>query len=270
MKHPFSIFTEFSNTAINNSTDYHIATCLLRKIARNEELTLEKVSEETDVSQASVSRFIRRAGFASWQEFRYKCEQAPEIISLKRKIISSEQYGKSNKGQVINKRFESVIDNIKETKDNIDIDKLERIVCELKKADRVSVVGDNQALSLFSPFQMDMLINGIPVYLYFNSEIKSMDSEFINENSICIMATTDSDFVSDSEIKLIKSALSKGSKVIVFTQSKSDIAKELGLNQKCARNILIYQYGIEKTFNDGYYSLFYLLQIISEMLYIND
>ncbi|MCR5082214.1 MAG: hypothetical protein K6B15_01935 [Parasporobacterium sp.] len=266
MKHPLSVFLEFCNTSSNNGTDHHIATCILKKIAKREELTLEKVSEETDVSQASVSRFIRRAGFSSWQDFRGKCEQGAEIISLKRKIISNETFnGKKNKPVQLC-RYDDITDNLKKTKETLDIDKINEIVGILKSSSNITVIGDVQAMSLFSPFQADMIVNGVPSYLFLNGEVQSLNTTYIDAKSLVILATTDIDFIKEKEIDFIKDTMKRGGKVVVFTQSHNFLA-EIDVKEE-SDNIVVYEYGIEKTFNDGYYSLFYLLQIISELVYI--
>ena len=63
---------------------------------------------------------------------------------------------------------------------------------------------------------------------------------------------------SEIQKRVVEKASQKNLKLVVFAQD--DLAEQKIFDY-------IYQYGIPKSINDGYYSLFYLSQIISELIY---
>ena len=63
MKNDCFSFIKFCNERIANSNDYNIARTIINHIEDIKILSLEKIAEEANISPASVSRFINKAGF---------------------------------------------------------------------------------------------------------------------------------------------------------------------------------------------------------------
>ena len=60
----------YCNSQISNTTDLMIAASILKMTENNVMLSLEQLANNASVSQASVHRFIRKAGFDSYEDFR--------------------------------------------------------------------------------------------------------------------------------------------------------------------------------------------------------
>ena len=73
-----------------------------------------------------------------------------------------------------------------------------------------------------------------------------------------VLLNVSNDFYSEIQKRVVEKASQKNLKLVVFAQD--DLAEQKIFDY-------IYQYGIPKSINDGYYSLFYLSQIISELIY---
>ena len=71
----FLDFVRFCNENSINESDYSIAKSLILHIADINEMTISDIAEEANSSVASVSRFIRKMGFQSLNEFRTKMPQ---------------------------------------------------------------------------------------------------------------------------------------------------------------------------------------------------
>ena len=71
----FLDFVCFCNENSINETDYSIAKSLILHVSDINEMTISDIAEEANSSVASVSRFIRKMGFQSLNEFRTKMPQ---------------------------------------------------------------------------------------------------------------------------------------------------------------------------------------------------
>ena len=90
MKNDCFSFIKFCNERIANSNDYNIARTIINHIEDIKILSLEKIAEEANISPASVSRFINKAGFESFQAFKYEFELFTRDVKMRR-IISHTQ-----------------------------------------------------------------------------------------------------------------------------------------------------------------------------------
>ena len=77
------------NSAVINQNDYLISAAIIRRIVKDEDLSIEQISEEACISQATVSRFVKRAGFESWHQFRECCVGAHHEIGQRRYATNS-------------------------------------------------------------------------------------------------------------------------------------------------------------------------------------
>ena len=88
----FSIYFKFCNERIANSNDYNIARTIINYIEDIKILSLEKIAEEANISPASVSRFINKAGFESFQAFKYEFELFTRDVKMRRIISHTQRF----------------------------------------------------------------------------------------------------------------------------------------------------------------------------------
>ena len=102
----------------------------------------------------------------------------------------------------------------------------------------------------FYTVQLDLVANEVPAYLFDLQEFQDIHSDFFKDGDTLVLLNVSNDFYSEIQKRVVEKASQKNLKLVVFAQDD-----------------YIYQYGIPKSINDGYYSLFYLSQIISELIY---
>ncbi len=243
------------NSEVANQNDYLIATNIIRRIVKNEDLSIEEVAGEINISTASVSRFIRKVGFKNWQDFRENCTGvASEMLS--RRLFPSEKLTLDEQALAF-ALYEKAVMNIKQTRDLIDTEKLIRFISIMKQADSVTFLGDEHALSCFYTFQLDLIFGGIPAYLYKNTQIQNLEAGRCTADSVVVFLNVENNFVTEDWKNAIRKMRERKAKVIVFSQQDLNGIMESDET---------YIYGISGSVNDGYYSLFLLSQILSELM----
>ncbi|MBR5637001.1 MAG: hypothetical protein IKW81_08755 [Pseudobutyrivibrio sp.] len=242
------------NLDVSNQNDYIISSNIIRRVVMGEDLSMERISAESNISQASISRFIRKAGFDDWKDFRESCSGSCREMLQMRKLFSSKR---DNVGEIADDVYERIISNITATKKCLDSSGIEYIIDLIEQSKEVFFVGDEHALSDFFTLQLDVVFSGTPAYLYRNSDIQQSFANRLSKDSLIIFMFVDNNFILPEQVELIKRAKEKGSTVVIFSQQ--DCLPEIECDY-------FYKYGKSNSVNDGYYSLFFLSQVMSELL----
>jgi DNA-binding MurR/RpiR family transcriptional regulator len=258
MKNDCFSFIKFCNERIANSNDYNIARTIINHIEDIKILSLEKIAEEANISPASVSRFINKAGFESFQAFKYEFELFTRDVKMRRIISHTQRFMRTTIENMSESLYVDGLANLRQTKLNLDIDKLKEIVKLLKTSKSVTFIGDTHEMIDFYTVQLDLVANEVPAYLFDLQEFQDIHSDFFKDGDTLVLLNVSNDFYSEIQKRVVEKASQKNLKLVVFAQD--DLAEQKIFDY-------IYQYGIPKSINDGYYSLFYLSQIISELIY---
>lgn len=255
----FSLIT-YCNTQMNNSNEYNIARVILKNVDRLESMSLEKLSEESNISQASVSRFIKKMGFKNYQDFRESFQKALLEIKLNRKLSHVTMFPYDKEHQIAEQLYEQALENLKMTKETLDLNKLNAIIELFRNAKSVTFYGDDHALSIFYTLQLDLLANGIPAYLFKTAEMQHLHSEFIKDGSVVVFLNVYTGFITPSQRKMLREIrTNKNIMMIGFTQEYKESWDEFF--------DVVVRYGVRNSVNNGFYSLQYLCQILSELFY---
>jgi len=249
----------YCNTQINNANDYQIAKIILENLSKSKTITLESLSNEACISQASISRFVKKANFSSFQQFRDVCYQGGLGISHHRHLAHVKRFNQKENQFICDSIFDDIMANLIATKQNLNIETLTTLLKLMKNAHSVSFYGDDHTLSQFYTLQIDFLTSHIPTYLFKKEEIQFLHSKTLKRNDVAIFFNVETDFITPSQREMIKNLNQQGVYLILFTQdNKNDLFSYFND---------IYRFGINHTANFGFYSLQYLSQIMSELFY---
>lgn len=247
------------NTQLTNGNEYSIARAILNHVEKIDNMSLEVLANESNISQASVSRFIKKIGFKSYQDFRESLQKAVLELQLNRKFIHKDRFSKCTEVELVDQICQNSIDNIIETKQHIDIELIKHIVTLILKAPSVTFYGDDHALAIFYTLQLDLLANGVPSYLFKTKEAQSLHFEFLEEQSILLFFNVYEGFFSSEQKQYIQKAKQKKVVTVLFCQDD--------LKDKEEMFDYVITYGQPQSVNQGYYSLIALSQILSELCY---
>lgn len=258
MKNDCFSFIKFCNERIANSNDYNIARTIINHIEDIKILSLEKIAEEANISPASVSRFINKAGFESFQAFKYEFELFTRDVKMRRIISHTQRFMRTTIENMSESLYVDGLANLRQTKLNLDIDKLKEIVKLLKTSKSVTFIGDSHELADFYTLQLEMLVNDIPAYLINFYEFEKMYLNQLDHKDTIVFIGVYKEWFSDAQKEILDYAKERKIKIIAFVQEE-DYLKEYA--------DLLYVYGIPDSYNDGYYSLPYLNRLLCEMIY---
>lgn len=249
----------YADTQVSNETEYGISREILKAVNDKEDLSIEGLATKANISQASVSRVIRKIGFKSFAEFKEKFKASLADMKYKRKIAHMKYFPSESKEEIFTRLYGNALANIEATKNYLDFEKIDHLIEMMKEADSITFFGSEHELAIFYTLQLDLLANNKPTYLYHNEDIRSFHARMLEENSLFISLQVHKDFLEyGSKEDMLQVYENKKAKIVLFEQEESSV------DEYCD---LIIRYGEENSVNNGYYSLFLISQYISECLY---
>lgn len=249
------MFIGFCNSNVTNQNDYVISSSIIRRIVKDEDLAIESVSEESNISQASISRFIRKVGFDNWSDFKECCSgSCKEMIQKRLLFLDTKRQSIQNTKDSI---YANALVNIKATYTVFDEDKIALVLSLIDKASEVIFMGDEHALSIFYTLQLDINFTGKPAYLYKNGGIQENIPHRCKEDSLIIFISVENNFIGPSIIDTLNRVKEKHGTILMLTQQ--DAVDLIPYDYQI-------KYGIKNSVNDGYYSLFYISQLLSDII----
>ncbi len=255
----FHSLVNYCNSHISNTSEYNIARAVFEITAAEGDLSLESLAGQANISQASVSRFVRKASFVSYQEFRECCALQPELLGARRRVAHAQGFQGQGAGEIAGRLFERTMRNLQSTYSQLDLGALLDIVGRIKRAQSVSFFGDEHALSIFYPLQLDILASRRPAYLFKNEAVQEEHAGRLRQGDLAFFLNVSKNFIAPREKTLIRQMKGNGVYLALFSQEEPE---EL---EGCFD--LSYRYGLPGTHNDGFPSLCYLHQLLCELFY---
>ncbi len=256
--HKFLGFVEKCNTETLNNNDYNIVNTVFNYIGNEHFPFIDELADEAHVSKASITRFIKRHGFSNYQEFKVMMSTQASLLFYNLRVLFYEKHGHISNEQIVDLVYQQAIDNIKETKKNLDISKINQIIDIFEKSKDITFIGDEHDLDEFYMLQLALLTSGKPTYLFKVNETKKIHINYLSDQSTVVFINVADQFFSYYD--LLDKMKKIGGKIIYISQD---------YNEEIIKNCdLSYIYGVPKSINFGYVSLTYLGELL-EKLYIN-
>lgn len=242
------------NITFSNKTDFSIIVELINRASVNKPIAIGELAEACHVSQATISRFVRKLGFADYQDFNYNFYRAVEIAQLKRRV----DYTDTPMSTLVEEAKSNAISNITHTHDNLNLDILNQIVDKIRNAKNSIFIGTPENISHFARLQKDLIANSIPAFIFYDPETQLEFLEHADESTCAIFFVLSNSYLSVHQRK-IDQLLKKNATLILFTQEPiEDTNNDFNI---------VYQFGSSETFRYGEYSLEYLSEIMTGLLY---
>ena len=248
-------FIRYCSSRIENETDFSIIHTILNHIDDLSSLSVDLIAAKAAVSNASVSRLIKKMGFSSAKDLRNTLNKVRERVGLLREFYYQERTLGRDPASVTS---ENALKNIQASINSINYEKLQHIIRIAKASDRILFIGDTRELSIFMTFQLDFINTGIPAFAFNDLSYSLLESRFLTERSSVILLSLATEWHQDIYDEILTGAEKKGSHIIVFHQDDRPVFKKAEIS---------YPYGIQGSGNAGYHSLAILNEILSAMFW---
>ena len=183
----FNIYKKISEEIPNMSkSQLKIANHIIKNPHSVPFLTVGKLAQIVEVSEATVVRFANFLGYSGYNELQQIMIDSLEeqLNTVERLEMSRKVYDKTEKG--IYEIFEDDIKNIQSTMDSINIEEFQKVAHDLLKAEKIFIVANRSAVSLgtFLQYYLEIILG--------NSElVHSTESAFeriynVNKHDVVI------------------------------------------------------------------------------------
>ena len=220
----FLEFVQRCNTEAMNSNDYNIIQCVFQHIGKETFPSSNQLAEEANISKASLSRFIRKYNFESYQQFRNLLSMQTTLLGYNLKLMLSKDILSKDDQEISDLLYQQCMNNLKATKENLNLDLLVQMVKSFKESEDITFIGDEHDLDEFLLLQLHLLTQGKCAYLFKINETKKIRNYFFNKHSVVVIVNVSKGFFHYQEA--LEHANQQGAKNIYISQDESGAIKE--------------------------------------------
>lgn len=258
----FFTFVEYLNAQVVNTSELAIAKVIVANVDKIMMLSLEQIASQANISSASVSRFVKKLGFDSFAGFKLALYIQLNDIAKLRENQNQRQFGQTGIAGLSLRMYQNSQNNLQSTYASLDQQKLGAIATSLKNANTVTFLGDYHALASFYLVQLDLLAHKIPCYSFYNREYAHQGIAMLTSADVIVYFSVAANFNNPQDHLMLQKARNQKAKIICFCQDEPE-SGQIDFD-------ILYPYGKARSINDGYYSLFLLANIISNLIYLEE
>ncbi|MDE4019616.1 MurR/RpiR family transcriptional regulator [Glaesserella parasuis] len=215
--------------ALQNSltkTEKKIATAILSQPDLLNQCSLSKVANQLDVGEATFIRFCRTLGFKGYTDF--KLDLAIELATQQKEssTLLDTYVAETDTPKEIAIRLQNTLNNvIAETVNLLDYAELEKVVEELRKADRIFLFGVGSSGLTAEDAQHKLMRIGLHAAAVTNNHFMYMQAALLKKGDI-VIGISHSGY-SEETTKALKISRDNGAKTVAITHNlRSPITKE--------------------------------------------
>lgn len=179
-------FFRYCNENLSNTNEYNIARIIIEHIGDIKTVSLEQIAQEANISIASVSRFVQKIGYSSFQDFKDGLDYFIRNLNMVRTVSNMQQFMRTSLDNLADSLYVEAISNLRQTKLNLDMEKLVAITKLLLNSRSVTFIGDTHEMIDFYTVQLDLVANEVPAYLFDLQEFQDIHSDFFDKVRIIV------------------------------------------------------------------------------------
>lgn len=204
------------NNRKENLTYYHIANVLLCNFDSIKNMTISEIADLCFVSKSTISKFARYIGFGDFLEMKsaasYKSNKSSNNLNYNDNILSymanhtEEEY------------IDLIIDDLKLAKSSIDMSKIDELVENLFKYDKVAAFGLLYSESAAMDLQMKLAYNEKYIITHINDVEQNTFIKNADKDTLIIIFTNSGNYIKKYQL-ITAGNIDKN----VFKQTKAKI-----------------------------------------------
>lgn len=251
-------FIKACNERIANVNDYSIVRELIRNIAELQDVSIEVLAEEANISVPSVGRLVRRLGFASMKQFKSVMEVGRGVSSMLHAMRWQRRFGALGRvdGEAVARAIaDEVHAHIEATMASLDYDELAKAVEALRGAESVYILGDSLETNMFYLLQLMLVDDGTPAFSFVGDAPRDAHAMQMGGDDVVLFASASAVWLLDWQRDFLRVSKGAGSTVVALLQD--DLP---GLDAD-----VTLRYGISGSEESAYYSLYLLSDVIASL-----
>ncbi len=154
-------FIENSNTFISEGSGQLIAKSVISHVSEIQDLTLDLLAEDTYLSDASISRFFKKAGFGSFHQFKYEFS---DFMMNQKITMIKDGFTDTNPNETM------YLDSFRSHYGNV-LEQVSAAAAMMADASHVLMTGEMFDLIPFFDLQVSLISNAIGTYFCRLSEL---------------------------------------------------------------------------------------------------
>lgn len=147
----------------NDSADYNITITLLKRLHDlSLPLSLKDLANEANVSEATVSRYVRKLYFKDYQDFRSKF--IPSVYSAR---IARNALFTDSSPELCTELINSEINDLNRLRTTLNMRKVRSFLDDVLSHGSMIMIGGASLIASLYNFRIDLNANGIPCYFFY-------------------------------------------------------------------------------------------------------
>lgn len=208
---------EIMNESNMDSTNWIIASTILNLGHRIEFTSIKDLAEKCHVSEATISRFVRKLGYGSYGGLRQQAYSITEPNMTQMFHMSSELLNLiKNKPDIYLENYSSLIStSLNDLKDSINHEQIDSLLHAIHKSKRIFIFSCSTSLMLGQIVQATLVNYGKIVSMGFNEEQQQALINHINPDDLVITISVFGNYIHDNLETVQKLTKLTSSKVLI-------------------------------------------------------
>lgn len=251
-------FIKSCNERIANVNDYAIARELIRNVEGLQDVSIEELAEEANISVPSVSRLVRKLGFSSMRQFKSVMEVGRRVSSMLHAMRWQRRLGALGGAgdEVVARAIASEAHaHIDATMGSLDYNVLARVIEVLRTSRSVYILGDSLEVNMFYPLQLMLVDDGTPAFSFLGDAPRDAYAMRMGQGDTVLFASASADWLQAWQKDFLRVAKDSGSTLVALLQDDlPGVDADVTL-----------RYGVPGSDESAYYSLYLLSDIIASL-----
>ena len=166
------------NSNSSNTTLVELCSYIKKNIHRIPQLNIDNISKESMISKGQVSKCIRKLDYENYEEFKNACTQYLDLITKRKKFINPHQSFETN----VLYFTKDIIQNIQYTINHINLRLIQKLVKDIKQANKVYLDAHGDVRSVCYNMQRELQIYDVQTAICdadFNKDYHFLDTDIL-------------------------------------------------------------------------------------------
>jgi len=208
---------DFINNHKTKDTNYYIALNLLKDIHNIAHINISVLAETCYTSPAAITRFCKKIGYSSFQEFKNIAKHEnidnpiDELIDRSLNVVEI--------GDILqDKLYNKMVGWLASMESKINVSTVQSLLTMIHEGEKVSFFGTQLSQAMAQDFQYRLVKCGKLVHAFSDIQEQLADASELNEHSVAIITSPSGRFI-ERNADLMKLLRDTKAKVIIITHN---------------------------------------------------